>query len=98
MSLVVALIALLLVAPAVANDEPDELVELLRAIAVVGRVNVRVARHLSGREDADVLLHRAFERDLFLSMDADPTTLNAFIAGELKRWTAFFQASGFKPQ
>ncbi len=52
------------------RDEPDELVELLRAIAVVGRVNVRVARHLSGREDADVLLHRAFERGLFLSRRA----------------------------
>jgi hypothetical protein len=31
-------------------------------------------------------------------MDADVPTLNAFIAGELKRWTAFFQESGFKPQ
>jgi hypothetical protein len=33
-----------------------------------------------------------------LSMDTDPAALNAFIAGELKRWTAFFQESGFKPQ
>ncbi len=49
------------------RDEPDELVELLREITVVGRVNVRTARNLSGRDDADVLLRRAFERDLFLS-------------------------------
>jgi tripartite-type tricarboxylate transporter receptor subunit TctC len=43
-------------------------------------------------------LKQRFERDLFLSMDADPATLNAFITDELKRWTAFFQQSGFKPQ
>ena len=49
------------------RDEPDELVELLREITVVDRVNVRTARSLSGRDDADVLLRRAFERDLFLS-------------------------------
>ncbi len=49
------------------RGEPDELVELLREITVVDRVNVRTARSLSGRDDADVLLRRAFERDLFLS-------------------------------
>ena len=43
-------------------------------------------------------LMQRFERDLFLSMDADVPTLNRFIAGELKRWTAFFQDSGLKPQ
>jgi hypothetical protein len=31
-------------------------------------------------------------------MDADVPTLNRFIAAELKRWTAFFQDSGLKPQ
>ena len=31
-------------------------------------------------------------------LDADVPTLNRFIAGELKRWTAFFQDSGLKPQ
>jgi hypothetical protein len=31
-------------------------------------------------------------------MDADVPQLNAFVAGELKRWTKFFQESGFKPQ
>jgi LuxR family maltose regulon positive regulatory protein len=49
------------------RDEPDEVVELLRQIAVVGRVSVPLARRLTGREDADVLLHRAFARDLFVS-------------------------------
>ena len=49
------------------RDEADELVELLRDIAVVGRVTVPLARSLSGREDAGVLLHGAFERDLFVA-------------------------------
>ena len=60
---------------------------------MVTRLNQEVRRALQTPE-----LKQRFERDLFLSMEADPTTLNAFIAGELKRWTAFFQASGFKPQ
>jgi tripartite-type tricarboxylate transporter receptor subunit TctC len=60
---------------------------------MVTQLNQEVRRALQTPE-----LKQRFERDLFLSMDADPTTLNAFIAGELKRWTAFFQASGFKPQ
>ncbi|MGZ3281988.1 MAG: Bug family tripartite tricarboxylate transporter substrate binding protein [Xanthobacteraceae bacterium] len=60
---------------------------------MVTRLNQEVRRALQTPE-----LKQRFERDLFLSMDADPTTLNAFIAGELKRWTAFFQSSGFKPQ
>ena len=61
--------------------------------AMVTRLNQEVRRALQTPE-----LKQRFERDLFLSMDADPATLNAFIAGELKRWTAFFQESGFKPQ
>ena len=61
--------------------------------AMVTRLNQEVRRSLQTPE----LKHR-FERDLFLSMDTDPTALNAFIASELKRWTAFFQESGFKPQ
>ena len=61
--------------------------------AMVARLNQEVRRSL---QTAD--LKQRFERDLFLSMDADPATLNAFIADELKRWTAFFQQSGFKPQ
>jgi len=60
---------------------------------MVTRLNQEVRRALQTPE-----LKQRFERDLFLSMDADPTALNAFIAGELKRWTAFFLASGFKPQ
>jgi tripartite-type tricarboxylate transporter receptor subunit TctC len=60
---------------------------------MVARLNQEVRRSLQAPE-----LKQRFERDLFLSMDADVPTLNAFIAGELKRWTAFFQESGFKPQ
>jgi tripartite-type tricarboxylate transporter receptor subunit TctC len=60
---------------------------------MVTRLNQEVRRALQTPE-----LKQRFERDLFLSMDVDPTALNAFIAGELKRWTAFFLASGFKPQ
>jgi len=61
--------------------------------AMVTRLNQEVRRSLKTPE-----LKQRFERDLFLSMDTDPAALNAFIAGELKRWTAFFQESGFKPQ
>jgi tripartite-type tricarboxylate transporter receptor subunit TctC len=61
--------------------------------AMVARLNQEVRRALQTPD-----LKQRFERDLFLSMDADPATLNAFIADELKRWTAFFQQSGFKPQ
>ena len=60
---------------------------------MVARLNQEVRRSLQAPE-----LKQRFERDLFLSMDADVPALNAFIAGELKRWTAFFQESGFKPQ
>ena len=61
--------------------------------AMVARLNQEVRRSLQAAD-----LKQRFERDLFLSMDADPATLSAFIAYELKRWTAFFQQSGFKPQ
>jgi tripartite-type tricarboxylate transporter receptor subunit TctC len=61
--------------------------------AMVTRLNQEVRRSLQTPE-----LKQRFERDLFLSMDTDPAALNAFIASELKRWTAFFQESGFKPQ
>ena len=61
--------------------------------AMVTRLNQEVRRSLQTPE-----LKQRFERDLFLSMDTDPAALNAFIASELKRWTTFFQESGFKPQ
>jgi tripartite-type tricarboxylate transporter receptor subunit TctC len=60
---------------------------------MVARLSQEVRRSLQAPE-----LKQRFERDLLLSMDADPATLTAFIAGELKRWTAFFQESGLKPQ
>ena len=61
--------------------------------AMVARLNQEVRRALQTPD-----LKQRFERDLFLSMDADPATLSAFIEDELKRWTTFFQQSGFKPQ
>jgi len=60
---------------------------------MVARLNQELRRSLQAPE-----LKQRFERDLFLSMDADVPTLNRFIAGELKRWTAFYQDSGLKPQ
>jgi tripartite-type tricarboxylate transporter receptor subunit TctC len=60
---------------------------------MVERLNREVRRSLQAPE-----LKQRFERDLFLSMDADVPALNAFIAAELKRWTAFFQSSGIKMQ
>ncbi len=61
--------------------------------AMVVRLNQELRRSLRTPE-----VKERFERDLFLSMDADVPTLNAFIAGELKRWTRFFQELGLKPQ
>jgi tripartite-type tricarboxylate transporter receptor subunit TctC len=60
---------------------------------MVEQLNREVRRSLQEPE-----IRQRFERDLFLSMDADVATLNAFIAGELKRWTTFFQTSGIKMQ
>jgi len=60
---------------------------------MVERLNQEVRRSLREPE-----IRQRFERDLFLSMDADVPTLNAFIAAELKRWTTFFQTSGIKMQ
>jgi tripartite-type tricarboxylate transporter receptor subunit TctC len=60
---------------------------------MVERLNLELRRSLQTAE-----IKQRFERDLFLSMDADVPTLNGFIAGELKRWTKFFHESGLKPQ
>jgi len=61
--------------------------------ALVERLNLEVRRSLQTPQ-----IKQRFERDLFLSMDADVPALNAFIAAELTRWTKFFQETGFKPQ
>jgi tripartite-type tricarboxylate transporter receptor subunit TctC len=60
---------------------------------MVERLNQEVRRSLKAPE-----VRQRFDRDLFLSMDADVATLNRFIADEVKRWAAFFQESGLKPQ
>jgi tripartite-type tricarboxylate transporter receptor subunit TctC len=61
--------------------------------AMVSRLNQELRQSLQKPE-----IRQRFERDLFLSKDLDVVTLNAFVADELKRWTKFFQESGFKPQ
>jgi tripartite-type tricarboxylate transporter receptor subunit TctC len=60
---------------------------------MVERLNREVRRSLQGPE-----IRQRFERDLLLSMDADAPTLAAFLAAEIKRWTAFFRESGIKMQ
>ncbi len=60
---------------------------------MVEQLNQEVRRSLQTPE-----AKQRFERDLFLSMDADVPTLNRFIADEVKRWATFFQESGLKPQ
>jgi tripartite-type tricarboxylate transporter receptor subunit TctC len=62
-------------------------------VPMVEQLNREVRRSLQEPE-----IKERFARDLFLSMDADVPTLNAFIAGELKRWTTFFRTSGIKMQ
>jgi tripartite-type tricarboxylate transporter receptor subunit TctC len=60
---------------------------------MVERLNQEVRRSLQGPE-----IKQRFERDLLLSMDVDAPTLTAFLAADIKRWTAFFQQSGIKMQ
>ncbi len=54
--------------------------------AIVVRVNQDVRRYL-----ATVPVKQIFVRDALMSMDADPSTLNRFIAGEIKRWSTIYQ-------
>jgi hypothetical protein len=37
-----------------------------------------------------------FEKSALLSMDADSALLTQYIAGEVKRWTAFVEEKGLK--
>lgn len=61
--------------------------------AMVIRLNQELRQSLQKPE-----IRQRFERDLFLSKDVDVASLNVFVANELRRWTKFFQESGFKPQ
>lgn len=49
------------------RSEPAELVQMLRQISIVDRVNVPLTRAISGREDAERLLRTAHDRDLFIT-------------------------------
>ena len=39
---------------------------------------------------------QTFEKSALLSMDADSPALTKYIAGEVKRWTAFVEEKGLK--
>jgi tripartite-type tricarboxylate transporter receptor subunit TctC len=57
--------------------------------AIVGRLNAEVRRFL-----ATPAARKVFARDALLSMDADSATLDAFIAAEIRRWTAIYAQLG----
>lgn len=71
--------------------EEGELVDTLLDVAVVERVNVSLARALTGRDDADELLLRAEARGLFLSRRGPDgwfelhSLVRPALIGELKR-------------
>ena len=58
---------------------------------IVDRLNQEVRRWIKRPE-----VKQQFERDAYLSMDADVPTLTAFVVGELKRWSAFADEAGLK--
>jgi tripartite-type tricarboxylate transporter receptor subunit TctC len=59
--------------------------------ALVEKLNQEVRRFVTAPET-----QQQFERSALLSMNADVAALNRFIAGELKRWTAFVDEYGLK--
>lgn len=60
---------------------------------IVARLNEEVRRFMKTPE-----VRQDFERQGLALMDADVAQLNAFIAAELKRWSAFVKETGIKPQ
>ena len=60
---------------------------------VVAKLNEEVRRFMRSPE-----MKQDFERQAMSLMDADVVELNKFIVAELKRWTAFVQEAGIKPQ
>jgi tripartite-type tricarboxylate transporter receptor subunit TctC len=56
---------------------------------IAARINAEVRRYI-----ATPAARKIFARDALLSMDTDPASLGAFIAAEIKRWTAIYKQLG----
>ena len=75
-------------------------VSVMRAVAV--GVPLVVAWWVAGHagalaaEPEQPETKQMFEKSALLSMDADSALLTQYIAGEVKRWTAFVEEKGLK--
>lgn len=58
---------------------------------IVQRLNEELRRFIASAETKQM-----FEKSALLSMDADSPALTRYIAGEVKRWTAFVEEKGLK--
>jgi tripartite-type tricarboxylate transporter receptor subunit TctC len=58
---------------------------------IVARLNAEMRRFIAAPETK-----QTFEKSALLSMDADSPALTKYIAGEVKRWTAFVEEKGLK--
>ena len=58
---------------------------------IVAKLNEELRRFIASPETKQM-----FEKSALLSMDADPPALTQYIAGEVKRWTAFVEEKGLK--
>jgi len=58
---------------------------------LVARLNAELRRFIATPETKQM-----FEKSALLSMDADSALLTKYIAGEVKRWTAFVEEKGLK--
>jgi tripartite-type tricarboxylate transporter receptor subunit TctC len=58
---------------------------------IVAKLNEELRRFIATPETKQM-----FEKSALLSMDADSPALTQYIAGELKRWTAFVEEKGLK--
>jgi len=60
-------------------------------VPIVDKLNAELRRFIASPETKQM-----FEKNALLSMDADSPTLTKYIAGEVKRWTAFVDEKGLK--
>ena len=58
---------------------------------IVAKLNAEMRRFIAAPETKQM-----FEKSALLSMDADSPALTKYIAGEVKRWTAFVEEKGLK--
>jgi len=58
---------------------------------IVAKLNEEIRRFIASPETKQM-----FEKSALLSMDADSALLTQYIAGEVKRWTAFVEEKGLK--